>query len=62
MDLFIIQVDGLDVAITESEMPAVNQARRLASEDPTVEARVVRIDEDWIELVPRFRPAEAATA
>jgi hypothetical protein len=62
MDLFLIQLDGLDVAMTDSEMAAIDHAQRLAAHDPTVTVRIVRVDGTSIEVLPRFPVAEAATA
>jgi hypothetical protein len=62
MDLFILQVDGLDVAVTESEAAAIAHARRLASDDSTHEIKIVRIRNDWLDVIPRFPVAEAAIA
>ena len=60
MDLFLVQVDGLDVAITDSQEAALAHARLLAGEDPAQQVRVICIREGSLEVVPRIPAAEAA--
>ena len=43
MEYFVIQVDGLEVAICQSEALARSHALLLASDDPSAEVRVLRI-------------------
>ena len=62
MDLFIVQVDGLDVSFTYSRPAAIDHARRLASEDPALQVRVLRSQDGAFEVLPPFPAAEAATA
>ena len=62
LGLFLIQVDGLEVAITDLEASALECARRLASNDPGAEVRVLRLEEESIQPMPWLPVAEAATA
>jgi hypothetical protein len=59
MDLFIVQVDGLDVAITDCEMAAVEHARQIAAEDPAIDATVLRVQDGSLDVIERI-PAAAA--
>jgi hypothetical protein len=52
MDLFMIQVDGVDIAIADSETVALDRARWLAADDPFSQIQVIRIGEGWTELIP----------
>ena len=62
MDLFLIRVDGLDVAMTDSESAAFVHAWSLASNDSAVEVKIIRMQDDLLQALPRFLVAEAATA
>jgi len=62
MDLYLVQVDGLDVAITDSRGAAMSHAERLASEDVTAQVKVVCVKEGSLEILPRIPAAEAVTA
>lgn len=63
MDLFLIRVDGLDVAITDSASAAHIHAWSLASNDLSTEVRVLRVKDDSIlQMIPSIPVAEAATA
>jgi len=63
MDLYIVQVDGLDVSFTYSQEAALDHARRLSSEDPALNVRVLRVRDGSFEVYPTsFMAAEAATA
>ncbi len=61
MDLFLIQVDGLDVAITDNELAAVGHAERLAAEGPAIDVKVIRLREGSLEIIPHIPAAEAVT-
>ncbi len=62
MDLFLIQVDGLDVAITDNERFAVEHAERIAAEATSSAVHVVRLKEGSLEILPRIPAAEAVTS
>lgn len=62
MDLFLVQVDGLDVAITDCQEAAVDHARRLASEDSSLQVSVICIRDGSLEVLPRIPAAEAVIA
>jgi hypothetical protein len=62
MDLFLVQVDGLDVAITDSKAAAREHAERLAREEPVTQVQVVRIVEGSLVILPGIPAAEAVTA
>ena len=59
MDLYLVQMDGLDVAITDSEREARAHARRLAIEEPLVVVQVLQIRDGSLEVIPRIPAAEA---
>ena len=67
MDLYIVQVDGLDVSFTYSQGAAVAHGRRLCSEDPSLKVQVLRvnmearqIDLGLVEILERVREGERA--
>jgi len=62
MDLYVIEVDGLDVAMADSERAALSYARVLTLEDPGVDVRVFRISDGPADRHSWLRVAEAATA
>jgi hypothetical protein len=63
MDLYIVQVDGLDVSFTYSQEAALDHGRRLSSEDPALKVRILRVRDGSFEAFPdSFLAAEAATA
>ena len=62
MDLFLVQVDGLDVAITDSEPAARAHAEWLAAEDSLAHVGVLIVREGSTEVLPRVPAAEAALA
>ena len=61
MDLYIVQVDGLDVSFTYSQQAALAHGRRLCAEDPTLRVQVLRVRDGSYEKLPDFSEAEAAT-
>ena len=62
MDLYLVQVDGLDVAITDSEPAARAHAEWLSSEDSLAHVGVLIVREGSTEVLPRVPAAEAALA
>jgi hypothetical protein len=61
MDLYIVQVDGLDVSFTYSQEAALEHGRRLCLEEPALKVQVLRVRDGCYEELPDFSEAEAAT-
>ena len=61
MDLYVIEVDGLDVAMADSEETARSHARALYFEDPRADVRVYRVRDGSVDHLPRLRVAEVVT-
>jgi hypothetical protein len=59
---FLVQVDGLDVAIADSEPSARAHAEWLAAEDALAQVAVLVIWEGSTEVLPRVPAAEAVVA
>ena len=62
MDLYLIEVDGLAVAMAESEDAAYRHARVLTFEDPTIDVRIYHVRAGAQDQRPWLPLAEAATA
>jgi len=61
VDLYMVQVDDLDVAILDSEEAAIGHARRIDSDNPGHQVRVIPIQDGSLELCHRIPAAEAVT-
>ena len=61
-DIYVVQVDGLDVSFTYSQATALEHSRRLAAEDPALNVRILRVRDGSFEDFSQFPAAEAATA
>ena len=62
MDLYVIEVDGLDVAMADSEETAFSHARALTTEDPRIEVRIYRVRDGSADHIPWLPVGEAVTA
>ena len=62
MDLYVIEVDGLDVAMADSEETAFSHARALTFEDPRAVVRIYRVRDGSADHVPWMPVDEAVTA
>ena len=63
MELFVVRLDGLEVALADSERLAEQYARQHCGGEPTLDVEVARVSDDLLcAFVPSPIVAEAATA